>query len=409
MRATTAGSSSSSSFPITAAYANASQWQVPESNDKEVELLYFRVVKDIIAREGSLLKLRCVIKSMEGYYWRYAFLCLKASDRKYRRAIKDEQLAAKKVQISKMQTEVSVAIAHVRGASVAVLESVLAWRAILAQSKSTKTKQTVSVFWEGENYLHKMARDLKEACECPTLRLWMGFEPNSMMLPPVSVSDAASFDPRGTWEREHYIHYTLWLEKHTVWVGKLDKAQRLEMKRRRGELIKAEQSAAVGGEVNRQALSLTDTSDSDRTHQDLLDELIPGFKQERAQTQKSVQLMLVMKSFAGKFHLAKEAREKEEHHEQRLSFMNSQVLGQGDGAADAAQAVQVTDYEFHIGAGKVVNINGEAVNSWVQIQNMCAKSWSPPLAIVDEVRGVCGRDRERGRGRGRGRGCKVVG
>jgi hypothetical protein len=51
---------------------------------------------------------------------------------------------------------VSVAIAHARGASVAVVEAVVAWRAQLALSKSTTTVQTVSVFWEGKNYLEKV-------------------------------------------------------------------------------------------------------------------------------------------------------------------------------------------------------------------------------------------------------------
>jgi len=86
----------------------------------------------------------------------YALLRVKKEDRKHRRLLKEEQLVSKRVQIRQLQAEVSVAIAHARGASVAVVEAVVAWRAQLALSKSTTTVQTVSVFWEGKNYLEKV-------------------------------------------------------------------------------------------------------------------------------------------------------------------------------------------------------------------------------------------------------------
>ena len=280
------GPAATAPFPVQARYANSQGWEVPESNDKETELLYFRVVKDVVAREGALLRLRLVISNIEGYYWKYALLCVKAADRKQKRQVKEEQLVSKRIQIRKLQTEISVAIAHVRGASVAVLESVVAWRERLAHSRSTKTVQTVSVFWEGVNYLHKMAVDLREACECPTMRLWMGFEPNPLMLPPTHAGDPRGYDPQAQWEAHHYAHFNVWMEKRTAWILKLEKAQRLEMKKRRGELNKGGGGAGVGagvggaggGENNRSKVlaMLENSEDNERQHEELLRELIPN-------------------------------------------------------------------------------------------------------------------------------------
>ena len=178
--------------------------------------------------------------------------------------------------------------AHVRGASVAVLESIVAWRNQLTQSKSIKTKQTVSMYWGKTNYLHKMCTDVIEACECSTMRLWLGFEANPLMLPPQYAGQGSTqgqgqgqgqgqlsppryrdnfphspsatfttalssshyhhpFNAKSMWEKEHLEHFAIWLTKRNAWIAKLEKAQRIEMKRRRGELIKgaAEQRAEL--------------------------------------------------------------------------------------------------------------------------------------------------------------------
>ena len=120
-----------------------------------------------------------------------------------------------------------------------------------------------------------MCTDVIESCECPTMRLWLGFEANPLMLPPqyagagpgpapgktpsilspihhhegshhnpsASYSTALSsshhpFDAKSIWEKDHLEHFAVWLSKRTAWITKLEKAQRVEMKRRRGELIK---------------------------------------------------------------------------------------------------------------------------------------------------------------------------
>jgi len=149
------GTKQPQAFPVSASYAE-SKVGVQETNDKETEMLWFSVVKEIVAREAAVLKLRLVVHNLDTYYWEYALLRVKKEDRKRRRLLKEEQLVSKRLQIRQLQAEVSVAIAHARGASVAVVEAVVAWRAQLALSKSTTTVQTVSVFWEGKNYLEKV-------------------------------------------------------------------------------------------------------------------------------------------------------------------------------------------------------------------------------------------------------------
>ena len=81
-----------------------------------------------------------------------------------------------------------------------------------------------------------MATDVVEAVDCPAVRLWLGFEPNAMMLPPVHAGDAVGYDFHAVWERDHYAHYDSWVQKRVPWIAKLEKAQRLEIKRRRNEL-----------------------------------------------------------------------------------------------------------------------------------------------------------------------------
>ena len=99
-------------FPVTARYANSQQWIVPETNDRDIELLYFRVVKDMIAREGAVLKLRGVLSNMETRYWKYAYLRVQAADKRLRKGIKEEEIKSKRIQIQKLQAEASVAIGN---------------------------------------------------------------------------------------------------------------------------------------------------------------------------------------------------------------------------------------------------------------------------------------------------------
>ena len=101
---------SDSAFPISGRYANSQQWVVPVTNDREIELLYFRVVKDMIAREGAVLKLRAVLNNMETRYWKYAYLRVQAADKRLRKGISEEEIKSKRIQIQKLQAEATVAI-----------------------------------------------------------------------------------------------------------------------------------------------------------------------------------------------------------------------------------------------------------------------------------------------------------
>ena len=103
-------STTDASFPVSARYANSQQWIVPVTNDREIELLYFRVVKDMIAREGAVLKLRGVLNNMEKRYWKYAYLRVQAADKRLRKEVKEEEIKSKRIQIQKLQAEITVAI-----------------------------------------------------------------------------------------------------------------------------------------------------------------------------------------------------------------------------------------------------------------------------------------------------------
>ena len=91
------GGAKKPAFPVSAAYAE-SMCGVQETNGS-VELLYFSVVKEIVAREAAVLKLRLVVTNLDSYYWEYALLRVKKEDRKRRRLLKEEQLMAKRRQV----------------------------------------------------------------------------------------------------------------------------------------------------------------------------------------------------------------------------------------------------------------------------------------------------------------------
>ena len=145
-------------------------------------MAYFKIIQNIIVRESNLVKFQGVASSLDAQYFNYAILRLKASARKQNTStyILDE----KRDLIKKLQMELIVTLAHVRGSSVTVIESIRYWRTTKKPLNSSRIEVTASIFLGNENYLLKMNTDFEIICEeYYTLKLWLGFHPNSLILP----------------------------------------------------------------------------------------------------------------------------------------------------------------------------------------------------------------------------------
>lgn len=171
-------------LPCSSQYVSLTKYATAHNGGPESEASYYKVVQCIILRESTLIKFTDIAKSLDENYWKYAILRIKAGAKK--QPINTESLISKKKVIDLLQMEVSIVLAHLRGTSIDVLESIVNWRKTKKLSNSIKTKETVSVFWKGVNYLQKMDNDFIFICDdFYFIRLWLGFEPNTLLLPPL--------------------------------------------------------------------------------------------------------------------------------------------------------------------------------------------------------------------------------
>ena len=170
-------------FQITGRYASLSKWDaVKQSPDAEVA--YFLVVQNIILRESLLMKVDAIGENLDLHYWKYVILKLKLAAKQQQ--MKTETLEENISIMKSLQSQLTVALAHLRGSSISVIESIITWRNTIKTFSSIKTKETVSIFWEGENYLIKISKDSQDLCKkFYTLKLWLGFNPSSLLLHPL--------------------------------------------------------------------------------------------------------------------------------------------------------------------------------------------------------------------------------
>ena len=68
-----------------------------------------------------------------------------------------------------------------------VFEEFIAWRAICRKDANIKDASII-LMWHGENYLLKMSRDVAPLYKYSVMRLWLEFEPNMLMLPPIQIA-----------------------------------------------------------------------------------------------------------------------------------------------------------------------------------------------------------------------------
>lgn len=216
------------SVPAEPRYASLGGWEARESFGPKVKIQYTKLIEAIILREAALHRAYSIAETLDNTYWMYAVLRLHAKST--HSSLNSAPLLSKRQHIMKKQTELAVAIAHIRGISITVLKAVLKWRSFAQQEK--RRAEILSVYWHGENYLFKMSYDVHRLYRFQTLRFWLGFEPNPFFIPPcnqlgdTNIQEYESLfaqnddknggrlhNPRAKWEGR-YEYYRNWLASH---------------------------------------------------------------------------------------------------------------------------------------------------------------------------------------------------
>ena len=141
-----------------------------------------KLSEDIIHREALLSRLLQVIVRMDNCYWKYSVERIKASERL--KTIKSKLLMELLNALVRCQKEVAVLIAMIRGISIGIIENVVKLRRI--SKRRIDTTSDVSIYWKDDgNYLLKMRHDMSFINQTITMRWWLGFIADDLVLPPV--------------------------------------------------------------------------------------------------------------------------------------------------------------------------------------------------------------------------------
>lgn len=146
--------------------------------------LTIRLSEDIIHREALLNRLFELIIRMDSEYWKYSVVRIKASERL--KTIKSKELVELLNALIRSQKEVAVLIAMIRGMSMVIIENVIKVRKVMKRQINTSSE--VSIYWKDDNYMLKMKHDLSFLNQTITMRWWLGFIAEDLVLPPVFFS-----------------------------------------------------------------------------------------------------------------------------------------------------------------------------------------------------------------------------
>ena len=146
--------------------------------------LTIRLSEDIIHREALVNRLFELIIRMDSEYWKYSVVRIKASERL--KTIKSKELVELLNALIRSQKEVAVLIAMIRGMSMVIIENVIKVRKVMKREINTSSE--VSIYWKDDNYMLKMKHDLSFLNQTITMRWWLGFIAEDLVLPPVFFS-----------------------------------------------------------------------------------------------------------------------------------------------------------------------------------------------------------------------------
>jgi hypothetical protein len=142
-------------LPISAKYLSLVDWICPSDDSNSTEA-YVTCAELMLVRESSFIKLWDLCERLEREYWKYSLMRIISHEKKKNK--NSERVVAKLKTVKSLQVEVSVAIAHLRGASIEFVESIQRWRE--AVNVYCINPSTVSLYYNNENYLLKMSKKI---------------------------------------------------------------------------------------------------------------------------------------------------------------------------------------------------------------------------------------------------------
>ena len=272
-----------------AKYASLTEWK-PSDNPIVVDA-YYKCVKDIVLREVSLMKMLAVATKMDELYWQYCYGRMISSTSG--QSLNTDPFIKIRKRIRIIQNEVAISIAHFRGISLSLIDHIIKWRKEVKKEKLKK--EAITIFWGGQNYLHKMMEDVHQLYNIPTIRLWLGFEPSTFITPPID-----NHDPQAIWKSYHH-EYEMWVKKRNGYIWKQSVQMKLEKKRSKGvdEVQTADSIAesSLDDDIIKQlieedsksiALSLYDMADSLLFSIELGNDLLPIKDEEETRTEAEI-------------------------------------------------------------------------------------------------------------------------
>jgi hypothetical protein len=168
---------------------NISGWQI-NSSSVSSQLQNFRIIESILFRENLLEKIALMLLSIDKYYWRYCINRISCVENG--KSLNTEELVLQQNRLFVMQNELAIAIAHLRSISIRIIESVAKLREFM-KKEIHLVNSVISVFWKNQNYLIKMTEDIQLLFEVQSVRYWIGFVPNPLMIP------STNHEPKEKW------------------------------------------------------------------------------------------------------------------------------------------------------------------------------------------------------------------
>ena len=129
---------------------------------------HFLLIQSVLVRENMLISIRHLIEFLDETYWKY---CLERIMKGKRHKNDKEQLKSLRRKILVKQEELAVVVAHLRSASIDVVERLLKYRH--ACQKESRSTNLVSFFMGDQNYLIKMQEDTEFLSQYFVFKLWL--------------------------------------------------------------------------------------------------------------------------------------------------------------------------------------------------------------------------------------------
>jgi hypothetical protein len=189
-----------SPLPISVKYVTMPS--ISYHSDSSLSLEYYlRAVQSMLMRESLIIRISQLLEDIEESYWTYTTLKIIETNQRNKKLASesttkdlselvtngsaDAEIASaiqsRYQRLLSLQKEVAVAIAHFRGLTINVVDSIVVWRKAL--STDFISSDLPSIYWNDKNYLLKILFDYRLFEESDVTSSWLAFNFNAFMLP----------------------------------------------------------------------------------------------------------------------------------------------------------------------------------------------------------------------------------